>query len=384
MAKISTYNTHYDEDPDARFHEFDTLFGANDGSVARASESTIKSFLNAHYNQNSPKKNQDLKLFMLEDQKPTMDLNDFAHKVANKVLHYFCISNIRIKTLNSEKLLEKLSLDPQSITSRKYNLPTSELAMDIMICDDHCRKEFENYVTPQLAELFTRLSEIKHFEIDKSDEQATQQRARDILPESCKDQIISSVDDNLKSAIIEELYGSKPKAVEDSKPVVKKEIGIYPADFNKKPFIGITKKLLDGRLTGRYFPNKKNSREERIGIEGFTYKNKQDFACIIAARMLDFYDLFSIPRTKLDDNKTLAPKLVKNARTRKFKLPETYLAMDVLICGQHCRDEFKKYIPEKLAGMLTKLSAIKHFKVRKGKKEQIDKRAEEILLPLCK
>lgn len=145
---------------------------------------------------------------------------------------------------------------------------------------------------------------------------------------------------------------------------LEKRIGVYSLK-GKRPFITSNKNI-------------------KLSDEDLTYENEGEFAYAVATRALDFYGLLDVKHSKLEDSHELFGKLIKDPKKRMYNLPDPYLAMDILICNTHCRKELEKYTSKKLMHLLTELSTIKHFKVKKRTKEDIDKRAKGILLPLKK
>lgn len=202
-----------------------------------------------------------------------------------------------------------------------------------------------------------------------------------------------------------------------SEATIEKALGIKPSRYAGMPPLTVSEGTLKDMLYGvtdyheaminrcRWWKTPKpvhNNLEKRIGVyslkgkrpvitsnknlklsdEDLTYENEREFAYAVATRTLDFYGLLDVKHRKLEDTDILFEKLVKDPKKRMYNLPDQYLAMDILICNTYCRGGLEKYTSKKLMPLLVELSMIEHFKVKKRTKEDIEKRAKEILFPL--
>jgi len=138
------------------------------------------------------------------------------------------------------------------------------------------------------------------------------------------------------------------------------EIGVYPLD-GRKPFMDTSDRELDGELP---------------------YTNHDEFAFAVATRILMRYRM----ATKINhEDSEILEKLVIDEKRKRYRLPDKFLAMDVLLCAEYCPKEFWGYISKNknLAAAFIEISRIKHFKARKGsakeKIAELAKRKEEVM-----
>lgn len=134
------------------------------------------------------------------------------------------------------------------------------------------------------------------------------------------------------------------------------EIGFYPLD-GRRPFIGWSDREPNGELP---------------------YSNKDEFAFAVATKLLLDYELASKVNYTEDE---VLDKLILDLEKKRYRLPDRFLAMDVLLCAQYCPEEFKQYVSvsKNLAGYFIELSKIKYFRVCKGKIEHLEKRKNDIM-----
>lgn len=137
------------------------------------------------------------------------------------------------------------------------------------------------------------------------------------------------------------------------------EIGFYPLD-GRKPFIDWSDREPEGELT---------------------YSNNNEFAFAVTTRLLLDYGLTTTNHTK----EGITEKIFIDEKKRRYKLPDRFLAMDVILCAKYCRDSFKNYLSrnKELSYHLIEASKIKYFKLGEGtieeKIETLERRKEEIM-----
>lgn len=132
------------------------------------------------------------------------------------------------------------------------------------------------------------------------------------------------------------------------------EIGFYPLD-GRRPFTATSEREPDGELP---------------------YTNNEGFAYAVATRLLMEYKM---AKTTNHTDEELKEKLF--IRPRRYKLPDKFLAMDVLLCNKYCLEVFEGYLSKnkKVATSFIRMSKIKHYKVCNGTTRDLERRKEEIM-----
>ncbi|MBL7100857.1 MAG: hypothetical protein ISS23_02805 [Nanoarchaeota archaeon] len=262
--------------------------------------------------------------------------DDFACAVTIRLLESY---GIQKKEMNNRNFIRKRLWSRSKLNPKDDPLNDENLVKDVLICAEYCPEEFEKYTSGELTKWITHFSEVRHFGKNRGTGKDIKERAKKVLFPFCDGDIPDKTESELE-----------------------KKVGVYPLEG--KPYLTKIK--------------------TRTSDDELIYENKDDFACAVVTRLLEFYNISKISEEKLNDIKGLRKQLIPDKAPKKRpRLPDPFLAMDVLICGKYCK-ELIKYIPVELANMFVDLAYIKHFKVRKGKMADLDKRAEEILLPLCK
>jgi len=378
------FNPIYDEKPDMLFDKYGVVPPV-EGSVAAPSETTVKKFLNAEYRKARPRffnppstapldiedtlletstvgvyPVDGKKPFITEDPKKISNLSNdqitytntrrFAYAVSCRVLDFYKLSELSDDEMTDGELKKRFVKNKKR---NRYKLPDKFLAMDVLICTNYFREELEEFLPENLLQWVTHLSETQHFRVNKD------ASGLDIVERSIR--LLSPFSKKIRNQSGDEEWGS-----------LEKKVGVYPLKRGR-PFITKVK--------------------TRVSEDEMVYENADDFACAVATRLFQFYKL---SKKDVDNKQLLTKKLVLNPKKKLYRLPESNLAMDVLICGKYCTPELVKYSSEKLARMFTELSIIKHFKAGmkpekdpekkseriKKRKKIIDERAKEILLHL--
>ena len=139
-------------------------------------------------------------------------------------------------------------------------------------------------------------------------------------------------------------------------------MGFYPLN-GRKPFIDWSNREPDGELT---------------------YTNKDEFAFAVATRVWLDYKLGN--KTNLT-NSDIEDKLFEDPKRKRYKLPDKFLAMDVILCAKYCRDSFEGYLSNnrQAAYHMIEASKIRYFQFDRettvqNKIKALEKRKEEIML----
>ena len=140
-----------------------------------------------------------------------------------------------------------------------------------------------------------------------------------------------------------------------------REIGFYPLDGGK-PFIDWSDREPDGELP---------------------YANNDEFAFAVTTRIWLEYKLGNITNHTEAD---IEDKLFEDSKRRRYKLPDKFLAMEVILCAKYCRESFEGYLSKnkQVAYHLIEASKIRYFKFDKEttiekKIEFLEKRKKEIM-----
>ncbi len=144
-------------------------------------------------------------------------------------------------------------------------------------------------------------------------------------------------------------------------------IGFYPLN-GRKPFIDWSDREPDGELT---------------------YMNNDEFAFAVTTRLWLEYKLGNCTRlTEADIEDKIFEKRKRDEypKRRRYKLPDKFLAMDVILCAKYCREAFEGYLSKNkdVAYHLIEASKIRYFKFDKEttvekKIGALEKRKEEIM-----
>lgn len=139
------------------------------------------------------------------------------------------------------------------------------------------------------------------------------------------------------------------------------EIGFYPLD-GRKPFIGWSDREPDGELT---------------------YTNNNEFAFAVITRVLLEYKLGNRTNHTEED---IEDKIFEDRKKQRYRLPDKFLAMDIILCAKYCRESFEGYLSKnkQVAYHLIEASKIRYLKFDKEitiekKIESLEKRKEEIM-----
>ncbi len=185
-----------------------------------------------------------------------------------------------------------------------------------------------------------------------------------------KDLALSNVEGMTASPSVATLLKARKKiplhefTYEDIEEVPQEElsvIGFYPLD-GRKPFIDWSDREPDGELI---------------------YMNKNEFAFAVTTRIWLEYKLGNITNHTEAD---IEDKLFEDSKRRRYKLPDKFLAMDVILCAKYCLESFEGYLSKnkQVAYHLIEASKIRYFKFDKEttiekKIEFLEKRKKEIM-----